>query len=238
MSILTNIATDGKLTTDVAIGYDLALGERWEQLLADYLTASVFTAYRACQQFVKTKVLKERRKNYKQCLEWAEEAKTEAEKLEEYSHISCQLRCDGKTHTVQQMFKPNFKPHLKYRVLDGDPAMAWELLRPHQRDVLVKLDKVRRLSVEVKALTPRAFDFAQIQIGCCPKYDLKRFKVEAIVLINQETGEAWVASGDLSEMLKQRTKNGDDDFSYAVERSRLTPLDIWIDATKDMYGLG
>ena len=91
--------------------------------------------------------------------------------------------------------------------------------------------------MEVKALTPRAFDFAQIQIGCCPKYDDKEFRIAAIVLINQATGEAWVASGDKSEMLKQRSADNHGTFSYAVERSRLTPLDIWIDVTRDIYGL-
>lgn len=237
MSIITAIANDGNLKTLIQGEYNLELGEICEQHLADYLTANGLIAYRACQRFVKAEVLNKRNESYKECLAWAEDAKTEAKQLEEYAHISCQLKCNNFDHLVKQMFKPNFKPHPKYQVLAGDPAMDYSLLRPHQRDVLVKLDKVRRLSVEVKALTPSAFEFAQIQIGCCEKYDHKRFKVNAIVLINQDTGEAWVASGEKSEMLKQRTKSGDDGLSYAVERSRLTPLDVWIDVTKDMYGL-
>jgi hypothetical protein len=226
MSIITAIANDGNLKTLIEGEYNLELGEICEQHLADYLTANGLPSYRACQRFVKSDRLKSRRKQWQYAID-----------EQEYSELSCQIKYDGIVHVEREMLKLDFMPHPTYKVLTGDPAMDCSLLRPHQRDILVKIDKVRRLSVEVKALTPRAFAFAQLQIGCCPKYDNKKFRIAAIVLINQETGEAWVASGEKSEMLRQRTKNGDNGFSYAVERSRLTPLDIWIEVTKDIYGL-
>lgn len=237
MTILTDANLVGNLKTQVSGEYNLELGEAWEQILADYLTAHGLPSYRACQKFIKAKVISSRRDLWRDCLEFANEAKTEAEALEEYQEVSCQLRVSGKDHHVRQMFKLGFKPATNYKVLQGDPEFDYSLLRPHQRDILVKIDRVKRLSVEVKALTPGAFDRANIQIGCCEKYDKKEFRIAAIVLINQVTGDAWVASGDKSEMLKQRSADGDDTFSYAVERSRLMPIDIWIDATKDIHGL-
>lgn len=226
MSIITAIANDGNLKTQIEGEYNLPLGEICEQHLADYLTANGLLAYRAKQRFVNAKVLKSRRLGYR----WA------IDELE-YSELSCQLRCDGNAHILRQMFKPNFRPHPTYKVFAGDPAMDKSLLRPHQRDVLVKLDPVRRLSVEVKALTPSAFDRAYIQVGDIRKYDDKQFRVDALVLINQATGEAFVFTGDTSEMYRQKDADGAGGFSYAIEKAKLTPLDIWIDATKDIYGL-
>jgi hypothetical protein len=237
MTILTGAHPSVNLQTQVAGEYNLELGERWEQLLADYLTAQGLPSYRACQKFIKAKVMSSRLELWRVCLEFANVAKTEAEALKEYQEVSCQLRVSGKDHRVRQMFKPGFKPDPNYKVLQGDPDVDYSLLRPHQRDILVKIDRVKRLSVEVKALTPSAFDRANIQIGCCEKYDKKEFRIGAIVLINQATGDAWVASGEMSEMLRQPSADGDDTFSYAVERSRLTPLDTWIDATKDIHKL-
>ncbi|MBD2097741.1 hypothetical protein H6F90_21955 [Trichocoleus sp. FACHB-591] len=109
------------------------------------------------------------------------------------------------------------------------------LLRPYQRDLLVKVGKTRRLSVEVKALTPAAFRKHQIWVGCCPKWDLKQFRVAALLLIDQETKEIWVAP-EASEWL--RVKDQEDVMAYAVPRHLLSPVDAWIDAIKDSYADG
>ncbi len=109
------------------------------------------------------------------------------------------------------------------------------LLRPYQRDLLVKIGRVKRLSVEVKALTPAAYRESHIWVGCCPKWDLKRFRVDALILVNQETKEIWVAP-ESSEWLKVKDCNGK--MVYAVPKGRLSPLEAWIDAVKDIYAEG
>lgn len=103
------------------------------------------------------------------------------------------------------------------------------LLRPYQRDILVKLDKVRRLSVEVKALCAAAFDYYQIHVGCCEKWDEKRFKVDILILVNQATGEAYAVE-PMEGWL--RAKLGTK-LDYAVPRHLLSPLAAWVDAIKD-----
>ena len=109
------------------------------------------------------------------------------------------------------------------------------LLRPYQRDLMIKVGKVRRLSVEVKALTPAAYRGSQIWVGCCPKWDLKRFRVDALILVNQETKEIWVAP-ESSEWLRVKDCNGE--MAYAVPRGKLSPPDAWIDAVKDIHTEG
>jgi hypothetical protein len=113
------------------------------------------------------------------------------------------------------------------------------LLRPFQRDVLVKLDKIRRLSVEVKALCPAAFNFYNIHVGCCPKWDKKlelpgqMAKINILILINSATGEAYAVQ-PMEGWLRVKTKGGGGDtLDYAVPRHLLSPLDIWVDSVKD-----
>lgn len=228
MSIISEVALDSNLKTQVEGEYNLSLGETWEQHLANYLTASGLPAYRANQRFVKSKHLNQR--------------KFWLDSIEEgfYDDASCPLKVNSHSyaHSVRQMLKPNFKPHPKYEVLAGHPLTDSSLLRPHQRDVMVKISPTKRLSVEVKALTPKAFDRAYIQVGDCGKYDKKAFRIDALVLINQATGEAFVSTGDTAEMHRQRSASNDGTYSYAIEKASLKPLDAWIGATKDIYGVG
>jgi hypothetical protein len=120
------------------------------------------------------------------------------------------------------------------RILPGCRAFKGDLLRSHQRDVLVKVGKVKRLSVEVKALCPAAFEKSMIWVGCTPKWDEKLFKVAALILINQDTGEAFAAP---SQEHWQRATGWDDKLAYAVPRHLLTPLEAWIDFIKNSYEL-
>jgi hypothetical protein len=120
------------------------------------------------------------------------------------------------------------------RILPGCRAFKGDLLRSHQRDVLVKVGKVKRLSVEVKALCPKAFQKPSIWVGCTPKWDEKMFKVDALILINQDTGEAFAAP---NQEHWQRATGWDGKLAYAVPRHLLTPLEAWIDYIKDSYGL-
>lgn len=226
-SILSTTSLDVNLKTQVEGEYNLDLGERWEQHSADYLTASGLPAYRACQRFVSAKDLQTKRKQYKRDIQDGD-----------YEFVSCELRYTGKRHSEPQMLRLGFMPHSTYRVLAGDPSpIDYSLLRQHQRDILVKIDKVRRLSIEVKALTPSAFNRAYIQVGCCDKYDKKRFRIDALVLINQLNGEAFAFTGDTTEMLRQRDADGSDGYSYAIEKAKLKPIDAWIDAIKDIHEL-
>lgn len=227
-SIISTTSLDVNLKTQVEGEYNLDLGEQWEQHFADYLTANGLPAYRACQRFVSAKDLQTKRKQYKQDL-----------KDGDYEFVSCELRYTGKLHSEQKMLRLGFMPHPTYKVLAGDPRpFDYSLLRPHQRDVLVKIDKVKRLSIEVKALTPKAFDRSYIQVGCCEKYDKKAFRIDALVLINQLTGEAFAFTGDTTEMLRQKDADGAGGYSYAIEKARLSPIDAWIAAAKDIHGLG
>jgi hypothetical protein len=111
------------------------------------------------------------------------------------------------------------------------------LLRPFQRDVLVKVGTVKRLSVEVKALTPAAFARPFIHIGDTRKWDEKQFPIAAIVLINQQTLECWTVPGSPSEWLRMASLNSDS-YDYAVDRRMLSPLEAWVSYIKDSYGLG
>jgi len=114
-------------------------------------------------------------------------------------------------------------------------ATKWtdrSLLRPLQLDVVARLGR-RRFNLEVKALTAVAFDYPYIHIGCCPKWDLKRIRVDGLVLINQATGEAWIVPVDTALWDKRRAIVGSG-YDYAVPRQRLTPLEAWVDAMKDM----
>ncbi|MES1024177.1 hypothetical protein ABN584_14910 [Gloeocapsa sp. BRSZ] len=110
------------------------------------------------------------------------------------------------------------------------------LLRQYQRDLLIKLDAVKRLSVEVKALTPYAFYKDLIHIGCTEKWDDKRFRVDLIVLINQGTGEMWTVPTDASEWVKKSSiyKSGNSSgYDYAIHRSKLKPLTGWVEDFKN-----
>lgn len=102
-----------------------------------------------------------------------------------------------------------------------------DLLRPYQRDVLVKVSKVRRLSLEVKALTPLAFQQSLVHFGCTAKWDSKMYRVDAIVLINQQTLEAWVVPADPEAWNRVRAIRGNG-YDYAIPRSLLTPLAAWV----------
>lgn len=145
--------------------------------------------------------------------------------IEAYYHQICRER--GKCQLKFKGWGETFE------VLTGSPYFKPELLRPHQRDLLVKIGKVKRLSVEVKALCPAAFRQSMVQVGCCPKYDLKQFRIDALILINQETAEAFVAP-EPETWLRQKGRDGGQ-LCYAVPWHLLTPLEAWVDYIKDRY---
>lgn len=191
-SIVTPCDVSVNLQTTHPDAYDLVLGQRWEQALADHLTALGLPAYRPSQFFISARDHQLDRKGG-----------------------SCWFKLRT---NISECFKP-------------------ELLRPYQRDVLVKLDKVRRMSVEVKALCPAAFNAVYIQVGCCPKWDEKRFKVDALVLINQETGEAFVVAVnhdyEASGWVRQPSCRGrSNEVCWAVPRKSLKPLAEWVEKMK------
>jgi hypothetical protein len=129
-------------------------------------------------------------------------------------------RQDGKCRIIYDHFLGT------YRSMWADPS----LLRPYQRDVMVKVSKVRRLSLEVKALTPSAFQAPLVHFGRVEKWDLKLFPVTAIVLINQQSLEAYTIPSAPEEWHRIRPIHGNG-HDYAVPRASLTPLEAWIDLT-------
>lgn len=188
------------LRTSSPEGYDLKLGQLWEQAVAAALTANGLPAYRPRQWFIHAEDRK-----------WHREEKR------------CRIKWDN---TAKGYISNEFDK---------------SLLRQHQRDVLVKVGKVKRLSVEVKALCPAAFDAPYIHVGCCPKWDEKKFKVHALILVNQKTGQAYVAPVDVDDLhsvgwvRRKLTPNGQ--FDWAVPRHQLISLEAWIDFTKVSQGI-
>lgn len=99
----------------------------------------------------------------------------------------------------------------------------------HQRDILIKLDQVKRLTLEVKSrVSP--FTYQSVFVSDILNYELKRFRVDAILVIDQLTGEARVAPGDSSEWLRIK---GTKKLSYAIPLRLFSPLDCWVQAIKD-----
>lgn len=216
MSILTYIPEDchHPLRTINPSDYSLKLGQAWEDGLAAYLTANGLPAYRPQQFFIPAKAHKQHRQP------------------EVHKGVPQPLQCFLEKHRTKKGDLIGFVSE------DFDRS----LLQPYQRDVMVKLSKTRRLSVEVKALCPAAFRASYIQVGCCPKWDLKRFKVDALVLINQHTGIASVTHVDVADphssgWVRQKACNGAEEMCWAVPRHQLISLEAWIDFIKDSNGL-
>lgn len=134
--------------------------------------------------------------------------------------------------------------------------MDGKLLQLYQRDVHIKVSKTKRLWVEVKALTPAAFRSPMVHIRKCQKWDeketcesiRKRFesdikgwkpqsaKVDVLILINQETGEAFaVDPHEGRTRVPSLTGSG---YDYAIPRHLLSPLEAWIAFIKDSHDLG
>lgn len=150
---------------------------------------------------------------------------------------------------MNQVFIPSYKHHdhrhawsrprcpLKLtqnnRVLPGCSAMNYELLRPFQIDLRLKVSKVRQLHLEIKGLTPGAFRGTWVHIGKCPKYDLKQLPVHKVVLVNQLSKEFWVCPPPTT-WVKRPSIRGEG-YDYAVPRSKLSSLDAWVCFFKVFY---
>jgi hypothetical protein len=206
--------SDLKATCD----YDLEAGHIGEETIARALTAHGLPAYRPQQRFADRDKLHKESRLHKR--------KGRAPQ--------CFLKIKSDKEALLR-----FQRDKEIAVIPGDPHMDKELLRPHQLDVRVKVSKVKRLSVEVKVLTGSAFFFYDIHVGCCPKWDEKAARgtrVDALILINQETGEAFVAPPqDEWKMKPSKTNKGE--LDYTISHPRLTPLEIWMDFVKDSYSL-
>lgn len=98
----------------------------------------------------------------------------------------------------------------------------------HQRDIHIKLDKVRRLVVECKSRR-NPFSFPNVLVGDCQSFDRKQFTVGAIVVVDTVTGDCRVAPGDKSEWLRVQSKF----LSYSIPLHLFSPLDAFADAVKD-----
>ncbi len=218
--MLTHTIPACQLRTANPDGYHRELGEAWEDILADNLTANGLPSYRPRQSFVRAHKLRTDRAWWKEALDngWLDV-------------LHCDLQYTGIQTFARVPYRPDFKPHPTYRVRAGNPAHDASLYRGYQRDVMVKVGKFKRLSVEVKALQPSAFLFHMVQVGCCPKWDEKKFKVDALILINQETSEAFVAP-EPDTWQRQKGKVSSNELCYAVPRHLLTPLEAWIDFVK------
>ncbi len=184
--ILAYADSDDNLRTTKDIAYDLKLGQVWERILVDNLTALGFRSSQPKQQ------------------------------LNQNGLKASLMANRGKTERAAE---------LRSKV---DRTM----LRPFQLDVVATLGKTR-YNIEVKALTPAAFRQPVIHVGLTEKYDLKRVRVDVLVLINQTTGVAWVCPPK-EEWQRIKAIEGQG-IDYAVPRSSLAPLQAWADAALDIY---
>lgn len=209
-------------------GYDLEGGERAEQLLCDALNHNYgLQAYRPRQRFVDGKSL---RRDHNSYIEWLE--------MGYPNEVLCNVRLADPRYHQRIITGSGWNRATEGCVLPGDPRpIDKSLLRSHQRDVMIKLDAVRRLSVEVKTLTARAFEFPYIHVGCCPKWDEKQFRVDALILINQQTGEARVHSGAKSEMVLRPSIEEPTGKDYAIKAFDLMSLEGWVRCIKLVHDL-
>lgn len=198
--------------------YNLTLGQLWETVVVNNLNANGLEAYRPKQNFVPAPKLKAWKALFK---EWLADGS--------YSEVFCWVRYVG---DIPNPRKPDPK---NSKVLAGSPEIDKALLRPYQRDVMVKIGKYKRLSVEVKALTSTAWIYQDIMIGCCPKWDEKKFKVGNVIIINQDTDEAFVAPPRESWVIRESKQR---EPCYAINQHLLIPLDVWIADIKQAYKLG
>jgi hypothetical protein len=103
-------------------------------------------------------------------------------------------------------------------------------LRPWQLDLVCHLGK-QRWNIEVKALTPKAFQQHQIHIGLVEKYDLKEVPVDLLALINQETCEVFYVPYAPETWSRHSAIRGQG-MDYVIHRHTLTPLQAWVDFVK------
>lgn len=101
------------------------------------------------------------------------------------------------------------------------------LYRTHQIDLMMKLDQVRRLIIEVKALTGAAFRKKDIHIGLAAKYDEKVPPVGAVMLINQDTGEIFVCPPKRKWWVTASIYDYHQ-TDYVVSRADLISLEDWL----------
>lgn len=97
----------------------------------------------------------------------------------------------------------------------------------HQTDILVKVSKAKRLTVEVKSRAS-VWKHPSILVGNVDSWDLKRRSVGAVIVICQSSGQTAVATGNTEEWL--RMKVGSHKLSYAIPTRLFTPLNLWADS--------
>lgn len=103
----------------------------------------------------------------------------------------------------------------------------------HQRDIHLRIDKVRRAVLEVKSRR-EPFKYQNVLIGDVAGWDKKQFTVTAVIVVCQTTGECRVASGESSEWVRVKSRA----LSYAIPIPLFSPLDVWADAIKQgLYNL-
>jgi hypothetical protein len=112
-----------------------------------------------------------------------------------------------------------------------------DLLRKQQRDLLFKLDKSRRGSIEVKVRDGRAFGYADIHVGCCPKWDDKKFHVDYLILINGDTGDVYVIPPMVGWVRRPSLKKANE-IDYAIPRQLLSIESIWSALYNRLRGKG
>ena len=101
----------------------------------------------------------------------------------------------------------------------------------HQTDILVKIDPVRRLTVEVKSRAD-VWKYPSILIGDTESWDLKRRPVNAVIVVCNKTGETRVAPGNSNreEWLRMMPAKK---LSYSIPVNLFCPLDVWADSILD-----
>lgn len=74
---------------------------------------------------------------------------------------------------------------------DRDSLKRLRLLKPYELDVRLKLNKTQQRNIELKSLTPRAFEMDIIHIGLIGKYDDKIPSIHYVMLMFEDC--SWLS---------------------------------------------
>jgi|GEM_PF-4640120 len=123
-----------------------------------------------------------------------------------------------------QAYRPD--QHNLEKRLPEDPLIYTK----QQHDVLIKVDKVKRLVIECKARYGSPFNkYSTILINNKFGIDTKEFPVHYYVIIDIDIKKAFVTSGSDEARKEWIVKDYSKDRSYAVPKKNFVSIDDWVD---------
>ncbi|WP_138500641.1 hypothetical protein [Nostoc sp. PA-18-2419] len=113
----------------------------------------------------------------------------------------------------------------------GQSELGRSLFAQYQRDIRV-IHNGRGYNLEVKSKSAIFKDNNILVGGIASRWEKYRFKVDFVVAIDRETGEARVAAADKIARETSWLRIKAQELSYGVPRHLFKPLDSWIDFIK------